>query len=317
MIIKKTISTLLLSTLLMPSAMTHAAETSQSIGNGAVVHKTTANADSPENDIAQILNFNFIKDKNYDKEILILKTSGTIHSGYQAPDPRQYNSSSLRWGAQYNVKVQVAGNDSTNIVNYAPKNQNESHEVTSTVGYGVGGNINVSNTLSGGANSSYNFSETVNYQQASYKTSLLKNTNLKNIGWEVEANKIYVNGYGPYTRALHYNERYGNELFLASRQGSVNAGQNFVHKSAMPVLARENFNPEFISVLTHQPSDNDKDTIINVTFERRTDKYQNFWNGFHWWGQNQKNFEKKSLVATYKINWKEHTATLQNTYIKN
>lgn len=314
MTFKKVLTSVALSALFIQGAAN--AASIETIGKGAQVHKTTANADEPGNEISQILNFNFIKDTNYDKEVLVLKTAGTINSGYQAPDPSQYSASSLRWGGQYNVKVEVASKDATNIIDYAPKNQNEAHEVTSTVGYNIGGDIKVSNSLSGAGNGGYSFSETINYKQDSYKTSLLRQTNPKQVGWEVEANKIYVNGYGPYTRAQHYNFTYGNELFLASRSANVYAGQNFVHPSAMPVLARGNFNPEFISVLTHNPKDNGKETLLKVTYERKVDKYQDFWNGLHWWGQNLKNFESKTLVATYKVDWDKHNAKLLKTEVR-
>lgn len=43
--------------------------------------------------------------------------------------------------------------------------------------------------------------------------------------------------------------------FLGGRQSSSNAGQNFLPTHQMPLLARGNFNPEFISVLSHKQND--------------------------------------------------------------
>ncbi len=80
-----------------------------------------------------------------------------------------------------------------------------------------GGDINISNGLSGGLNGSKSFSETINYKQESYRTTIDRKTNHKSIGWGVEAHKIMNNGWGPYGRDS-YDPTYGNELFLGGRK---------------------------------------------------------------------------------------------------
>lgn len=94
------------------------------------------------------------------------------------------------------MSISSQSNDSVNVVDYAPKNQNEEFQVQNTLGYTFGGDISISNGLSGGLNGNTAFSETINYKQESYRTTLSRNTNYKNVGWGVEAHKIMNNGWG-------------------------------------------------------------------------------------------------------------------------
>ncbi|MCD2506045.1 leukocidin family pore-forming toxin, partial [Staphylococcus aureus] len=97
-----------------------------------------------------------------------------------------YDFSKLYWGAKYNGSISSQSNDSVNVVDYAPKNQNEQFQVQNTLGYTFGGDISISNGLPGGLNGNTAFSETINYKQESYRTTLRRNTNYKNVGWGVE-----------------------------------------------------------------------------------------------------------------------------------
>lgn len=166
------------------------------VDDKVTLYKTTATADSDKFKISQILTFNFIKDKSYDKDTLVLKAAGNINSGYERPNPKDYDFSKIYWGAKYNVSISSQSNDSVNVVDYAPKNQNEEFQVQNTLGYTFGGDISISNGLSGGLNGNTAFSETINYKQESYRTTLSRNTNYKNVGWGVEAHKIMNNGWG-------------------------------------------------------------------------------------------------------------------------
>lgn len=275
------------------------------------LYKTTATSDNDKLNISQILTFNFIKDKSYDKDTLVLKATGNINSGYKKPNPKDYNYSQFYWGGKYNVSVSSESNDAVNVVDYAPKNQNEEFQVQQTLGYSYGGDINISNGLSGGLNGSKSFSETINYKQESYRTTIDRKTNHKSIGWGVEAHKIMNNGWGPYSRDS-YDPTYGNELFLGGRQSSSNAGQNFLPTHQMPLLARGNFNPEFISVLSHKQNDTKK-SKIKVTYQREMDRYTNQWNRLHWIGNNYKNQNTVTFTSTYEVDWKNHTVKLIGT----
>ncbi|HDJ2557124.1 TPA: leukocidin family pore-forming toxin [Staphylococcus aureus] len=150
------------------------------VDDKVTLYKTTATADSDKFKISQILTFNFIKDKSYDKDTLVLKATGNINSGFVKPNPNDYDFSKLYWGAKYNVSISSQSNDSVNVVDYAPKNQNEEFQVQNTLGYTFGGDISISNGLSGGLNGNTAFSETINYKQESYRTTLSRNTNYKN-----------------------------------------------------------------------------------------------------------------------------------------
>ncbi|HDC9765826.1 leukocidin family pore-forming toxin, partial [Staphylococcus aureus] len=151
------------------------------VDDKVTLYKTTATADSDKFKISQILTFNFIKDKSYDKDTLVLKATGNINSGFVKPNPNDYDFSKLYWGAKYNVSISSQSNDSVNVVDYAPKNQNEEFQVQNTLGYTFGGDISISNGLSGGLNGNTAFSETINYKQESYRTTLSRNTNYKNV----------------------------------------------------------------------------------------------------------------------------------------
>ncbi|WP_187395966.1 leukocidin family pore-forming toxin, partial [Staphylococcus aureus] len=65
------------------------------------LYKTTATSDNDKLNISQILTFNFIKDKSYDKDTLVLKAAGNINSGYKKPNPNDHNYSYFYWGAKY------------------------------------------------------------------------------------------------------------------------------------------------------------------------------------------------------------------------
>ncbi len=282
----------------------------EKVNDKTTIYKTTATADSDKYKISQILNLNFIKDKTYDKDTLIVKATGNIHSGFQKPDPNDYYSSFLLWGGQYNVGLTAENGDSTTIVDYAPKNQNESFQVQETLSYGGGGDINISNNPSGSLNGKYSFSETISYKQENYRTLINRKTNNKHVGWGVEAHKNMNNGWGPYSRDADDNGgNFGNELFLKSRNQSGNAGENFIPEYQMPLLSRGNFNPEFLGVLTHKEDDKQK-TKLKVTYQTETDLYKIYWDGFFWAGQNQKRYEVKTFTAVYEIDWQNHSAKL-------
>lgn len=63
------------------------------VDDKVTLYKTTATADSDKFKISQILTFNFIKDKSYDKDTLVLKAAGNINSGYERPNPKDYDFS--------------------------------------------------------------------------------------------------------------------------------------------------------------------------------------------------------------------------------
>ncbi|VED75781.1 Leukotoxin LukD [Staphylococcus aureus] len=80
----------------------------------------------------------------------------------------------------------------------------------------------------------------------------------------------------------------------------------------MPLLARGNFNPEFISVLSHKQNEAKK-SKIKVTYQREMDRYTNYWNRLHWIGNNHKNQNTVTFTSTYEVDWQNHTVKLLGT----
>ncbi|EYF79321.1 gamma-hemolysin component B [Staphylococcus aureus T16615] len=77
-------------------------------------------------------------------------------------------------------------------------------------------------------------------------------------------------------------------------------------------MARGNFNPEFISVLSHKQNDTKK-SKIKVTYQREMDRYTNQWNRLHWIGNNYKNQNTVTFTSTYEVDWQNHTVKLIGT----
>ena len=280
------------------------------------VKKRTATASDRKQKITQTLQFNFIKDKDYDKEMIVLKTQGIIASGFRNALPQGYNEGILKWPGEYFVKVSPQGSDSTQVVDYAPKNNDASREVRATYGYKIGGDLSLRNgSGSGSLSADYNYSETVKYRQDSYRTYLGSPVSDKAIAWTVEANGFIVNGFGPYSRERFDDSgnRYGNEMFLGKRQCSCWGSYNFVNPASMPTLATQTFNPEFLTVLSHDTDDKQKTTQFKVEYGRKMDDYKVHWNNLHWWGENIKNTSTEGFVATYEVNWETHEVKFVNT----
>lgn len=66
--------------------------------------------------------FNFIKDKSYDKDMLVFKVVGNINLGYKKFNLKDYNYLQFYWGGKYNVLVSLELNDVVNVVDYVFKN---------------------------------------------------------------------------------------------------------------------------------------------------------------------------------------------------
>ncbi|UXV34927.1 beta-channel forming cytolysin [Staphylococcus sp. IVB6181] len=284
-------------------------EGQQKVASDSMIYKRTATASDTQKHITQSLQFNFIKDESYDKETVVLKTAGNIASGAHILDPYAVYTSTKRWPGEYKVSVTLPKTDSTAIIDYAPRNSDESREVTETIGLNIGGGLN----LKGGGgdanlNGKYTFNESVKYKQDAYRTFLEQPTSPKDIAWGVEAYNINVNGYGPYNREK-YNDiqsSYGNELFLKNRTSRANAGKNFVDSNQLPSLIASSFNPEFLTVFSHDYDDKDK-SRIKVKYERNMDDYLIKWKTFYWSGYNKKNTAKEAMTATYEIDWETHS----------
>lgn len=279
----------------------------QNIDKDSKIFKRTATASDTQKHITQSLQFNFIKDESYDKETVVLKAAGNIASGARILDPNAINTSTKRWPGEYKVSVALPTTDSTAIIDYAPRNSDESREVSDTVGVEIGAGLNIKEGGDGNANAKYSFQETIKYQQDSYRTFLEAPTHPKAITWGVEAYNINVDGAGPYSREKFndYRTQNGNELFLKNKTSHENAGKNFTDPSRLPALISNSFNPEFITVFSHDYDDKDK-TKVKVTYEREMDDFVITWKRFFWGAYNNKDVAKETMTVTYEIDWENH-----------
>ncbi|CXJ68490.1 gamma-hemolysin component B [Staphylococcus aureus] len=244
-------------------------------GDTKMYTRTATTSDSQKN-ITQSLQFNFLTEPNYDKETVFIKAKGTIGSGLRILDPNGYWNSTLRWPGSYSVSIQnVDDNNNTNVTDFAPKNQDESREVKYTYGYKTGGDFSINRGgLTGNITKESNYSETISYQQPSYRTLLDQSTSHKGVGWKVEAHLINNMGHD-HTRQLtnDSDNRTKSEIFSLTRNGNLWAKDNFTPKNKMPVTVSEGFNPEFLAVMSHDKKDEGKSKFV-VHYKRSMDEFK-------------------------------------------
>ncbi|HHW5615794.1 TPA: bi-component leukocidin LukGH subunit G [Staphylococcus aureus] len=280
-------------------------------GDTKMYTRTATTSDSQKN-ITQSLQFNFLTEPNYDKETVFIKAKGTIGSGLRILDPNGYWNSTLRWPGSYSVSIQnVDDNNNTNVTDFAPKNQDESREVKYTYGYKTGGDFSINRGgLTGNITKESNYSETISYQQPSYRTLLDQSTSHKGVGWKVEAHLINNMGHD-HTRQLtnDSDNRTKSEIFSLTRNGNLWAKDNFTPKNKMPVTVSEGFNPEFLAVMSHDKKDEGKSKFV-VHYKRSMDEFKIDWNRHGFWGywSGEKHVDKKEekLSALYEVDWKTH-----------
>ncbi|NGP64446.1 bi-component leukocidin LukGH subunit G [Staphylococcus aureus] len=280
-------------------------------GDTKMYTRTATTSDSQKN-ITQSLQFNFLTEPNYDKETVFIKAKGTIGSGLRILDPNGYWNSTLRWPGSYSVSIQnVDDNNNTNVTDFAPKNQDESREVKYTYGYKTGGDFSINRGgLTGNITKESNYSETISYQQPSYRTLLDQSTSHKGVGWKVEAHLINNMGHD-HTRQLtnDSDNRTKSEIFSLTRNGNLWAKDNFTPKDKMPVTVSEGFNPEFLAVMSHDKKDKGKSQFV-VHYKRSMDEFKIDWNRYGFWGywsgENHVDKKEEKLSALYEVDWKTH-----------
>ncbi|AAX91066.1 Panton-Valentine leukocicin [Staphylococcus phage 3A] len=135
----------------------------ENIGDGAEVVKRTEDTSSDKWGVTQNIQFDFVKDKKYNKDALILKMQGFINSkttyyNYKNTD----HIKAMRWPFQYNIGLKT-NDPNVDLINYLPKNKIDSVNVSQTLGYNIGGNFN--SGPSTGGNGSFNYSKTISYNK--------------------------------------------------------------------------------------------------------------------------------------------------------
>lgn len=251
------------------------------------------------------LQISFIDDPASNKKMAVISTEGSIiNSGYKLTGQKVWGESpgyykaALDWASRYTVGMKLEGG-TAKFHKMAPMNSIDTKNISSTVGYSIGGNISAdSSGIGGGISGSYDWSMTTSYNQDDYKTELTSATD-KDLQWEVGFVSAMNQGWGPYYRDS--TGFYGNELFMKTRNRNW-AIDNFLSPNQMPALAARNFSPAMVATLI---ADKDEEiTELKVYLGRWNDKYSLDWVSSRWIGANRTNASYESSVVTYKLDWK-------------
>ncbi|WP_187396447.1 leukocidin family pore-forming toxin, partial [Staphylococcus aureus] len=114
--------------------------------------------------ILQNLQFDFIDDPTYDKNVLLVKKQGSIHSNLKFESHRnETNASWLKYPSEYHVDFQVQRNPKTEILDQLPKNKISTAKVDSTFSYSLGGKFDSTKGI--GRTSSNSYSKSISYNQ--------------------------------------------------------------------------------------------------------------------------------------------------------
>lgn len=276
--------------------------------DGSVMKRTEVGADF-EKGLTQQVHFDFINDPKYDKDALVVRTKGSIASQLEYGKYRKNGVffAQMRYPGEYGVSVNVKDSPKTEILDYLPKNNIDSVDVSESFGYSVGGSISSNN--SGNLFGSVNYSKTINYKQMNYKTLLNGKTSNKGVEWNVVADSLFYNG--------NINLRGDNRLFTRDgEEPNENKPEGFfAGKSTLPSLVRSGFNPDFLTYLSNE-KDNKKSQIV-VTYTRMYDELDKAYQGSHFLRDINKNAYLQNISGnaykvTYEIDWQNKKVKMIN-----
>ncbi|HCY1500773.1 TPA: leukocidin family pore-forming toxin [Staphylococcus aureus] len=275
------------------------------IGKNGKVTKRTVSEYDKETNILQNLQFDFIDDPTYDKNVLLVKKQGSIHSNLKFESHRnETNASWLKYPSEYHVDFQVQRNPKTEILDQLPKNKISTAKVDSTFSYSLGGKFDSTKGI--GRTSSNSYSKSISYNQQNYDTIASGKNNNRHVHWSVVANDL----------------KYGNEIknrndeFLFYRNTRLSTVENpelsFASKYRYPTLVRSGFNPEFLTYISNEKS-NEK-TRFEVTYTRNQDILKNK-PGIHY-GQPilEQNKDGQRFIVVYEVDWKNKTVKVVEKY---
>ena len=291
-------------------AQVHAASYGvQEIGEGAKVIKRTEDAFSPQRGVTQNIQFDFIDDNKFNKDALIIKMQGHIQSRTQYrwfKNDISTGTAQMLWPSKYHIKFKT--NDSnTDVVNFLPKNNIDSVDVSQTTGYNIGGTFD--SGLSGGISGGYNYNKSISYNQQSYKSEV-KEQSSKTVAWDVSANEFLKDG-----------ERYSahDDLALVGWDPySKNPRGFFWEDTEQPVLIKSGFNPSFITTVSREKDSNNPTSTFEITYGRTFDltnairKYTfsgiSYLGGYH----QAEVYKNKNYTVKYEVNWNTHEVKIIN-----
>ncbi|UHA74982.1 leukocidin family pore-forming toxin [Paenibacillus sp. 481] len=312
----KKVTQLLLATvmsisILFPTSAVHAtsAPAVVDIGKNAKTFTSYDVTDNrnPDNSVTLSTKVTVIDDPNADKKIAIINTSGSymkanpiVNHEYIGPMNLR---STMKYPSEYHVGLKIE-DPHAKFYSVTPTNENEVSRVTKTVSYGIGGSINVSEQPSFGIEARADWSDSISYDQPSYKTDLIKQ-DTKEVRWNVN-----YTGYQGYDRNS-YHGLYGNQMFMWGRAYFGFANQNLIGIDSLSQLTKNGFSPSTISVVIV-----DKDykgvTPVYLETEKKYDLYtlyQGTFGDIQWVGQNDKNVSSTSYGRYIEIDWNKNTAS--------
>ncbi|QHZ51190.1 beta-channel forming cytolysin [Paenibacillus larvae] len=275
------------------------------IGEGAKVYNSLSTKFNDYQKIKTSLKASFIDDPHTNKKIAVITTDGSnINADRKVSFNDQdrykgYYRAALHWASSYRMAMELNGDGQ--FYKVSPVNTIDKKTVSSTIGYTIGGSIG--DKPSGSAN----WSTTVSYDQADYKTILKEDTN-KKVEWNVPFVSFVNKGWGPYDRDSQTN-LYGNELFMNYRDANVWAKDNFTPSDQMPALAAYSFSPAVIAVVIADKSDSSSELTVHLG--RTQDKYNMQWHSVifgagYWEGKNEKDTSHSTYTTKYILDWNNH-----------
>ncbi|MGZ1678040.1 leukocidin family pore-forming toxin, partial [Staphylococcus argenteus] len=241
----------------------------------------------------------------YDKDVLLVKKQGSIHSNLKFESHKEEkNSTWLKYPSEYHVDFQVKRNPKTEILDQLPKNKISTAKVDSTFSYTLGGKFDSIKGI--GRNSSNSYSQTISYNQQNYDTIASGKNNNWHVHWSVIANDLKYGG-----EVKNRNDEF--LFYRNTRTSSVdNPESSFAAKYRYPALVRSGFNPEFLTYLSNEKS-NEK-TQFEVTYTRNQDILKNS-PGLHYAPPIlEKNKVGHRFIVTYEVDWKNKTVKVVDKY---
>ncbi|HGL6217979.1 TPA: bi-component leukocidin LukGH subunit H [Staphylococcus aureus] len=275
------------------------------IGKNGKITKRTETVYDEKTNILQNLQFDFIDDPTYDKNVLLVKKQGSIHSNLKFESHKEEkNSNWLKYPSEYHVDFQVKRNRKTEILDQLPKNKISTAKVDSTFSYSSGGKFDSTKGI--GRTSSNSYSKTISYNQQNYDTIASGKNNNWHVHWSVIANDLKYGG--------EVKNRNDELLFYRNTRIATvkNPELSFASKYRYPALVRSGFNPEFLTYLSNEKS-NEK-TQFEVTYTRNQDILKNR-PGIHYAPPIlEKNKDGQRLIVTYEVDWKNKTVKVVDKY---
>ena len=277
------------------------------VKNQQIESYTSTDSGTAKNRSTLTVNANFLNDKYSNELTTILSLNGFIPSGRKFIFPKNNTlKGEMLWPQRYSTAVyNIPLDKSVKITNSTPDNTIRSKEVSNSITYGIGGGIKMEGKQPG-ANLDANaaITKTISYQQPDYETAKTTST-VTGVNW----NTNFTETRDGYTRNS-WNPVYGNQMFMYGRYTS-NIRNNFTPDYQLSSLITSGFSPSYGLVL-RAPKDVKK-SRIKVVFARRSETYQQNWDGLNWWGRNfydTKNpYSLSKVTLTFELDWQNHRVT--------